>query len=104
MPPKTPIDQHHHDVGLIVLGDALDNRANLDLLLEACPSPLHRWFHDQRHRVLALALDAIAAGTVQHDQGAVLAYLSRIRWQDALDAIKGKPLDRKSTRLNSSHG
>lgn len=88
----TQLDTMHHDVGLIVLGDAIDRQANLDELVRMCPPPLYRWFHDQRQRILALALDAIAAGTVAHDQGAILDYLSRIRWQDALDAIKGKPL------------
>lgn len=86
------LDRTHAEVGLIVLGDAIDRPENLALLAEACPAPLHRWFHDQRHRVLALALDAIAAGTVEHDQGAIMGFLSRMRWQDAMDALKGKPV------------
>jgi replicative DNA helicase len=70
----------------------MEKISSLHGLAEACPAPMHRWFHDQRHKVLALALDAIERGEIPHDQGAVMDYLSRIRWQDALDALKGKPL------------
>lgn len=88
----TALVEHHNAVALLALGDALDSAEALHGLAEHCPPPLHRHLHDQRHKVLSLALDAIERGEIAHDQGAVMEYLSRIRWQDALDAIKGKPL------------
>jgi replicative DNA helicase len=86
------INKHHDALGLIVLGDCLANRKHLDGFYAVCPAPAHRWYHDQRHRIFALAFDAVAIGQCEYDQGAILSYLSKIRWQDALDAIKGKPL------------
>ena len=86
----SPLDKTHEELGLIVLGDAMGNPDHLAVLVETCQLPLHRWFHDERQKILALAMDAIAAGTIAHDQGAVMGYLSRMRWMDAKDAIKGR--------------
>jgi replicative DNA helicase len=83
---------HHDALALLALGDALGSRKDLHALYEACPAPLRRWVSDQRHKVLTLALDAIHRGEIPHDDGAVIDYLSRVRFSDAMDAIKGKPL------------
>ena len=86
------IAQHHDAIALLALGDALGNLPDLRRLLEVCPAPLHRWMHDQRHKILALAIDAIDRGDIAHDDGAVVDYLSRVRFADAMDHFRGKPL------------
>jgi KaiC/GvpD/RAD55 family RecA-like ATPase len=82
----------HDPIGMLALGDALESQLGLRTLLDACPAPSHRWFNDQRHKVLSLALDAIDRGEIDHDQASIMEYLSRVRWLDALDALKGKPI------------
>jgi len=86
------LEEHHDALGLLAIGDALESHEALHALVETCPSPLHRWFHDQRQRIVSLAVDAMARGEIERDHGAAMDYLSRIRWQDALDTLKGKPL------------
>lgn len=88
----TSLADHHDALALLALGDALTSKTDLHALYEACPAPLHRWVADQRHKIMALALDAIHRGEIQHDDGAVMDYLSRIRFSDAMDAFRGKPL------------
>lgn len=86
------ITEHHDNLALIAIGDALTTRTDLHRLMEACPAPLHRWVRDQPHKILALALEAIEREEIPYDDGAIIGYLSRIRFSDALDAFKGKPL------------
>lgn len=86
------ITDHHDNIGLITIGDALATKTDLQRLMEACPPPLHRWMHDQRHKIMALALDAAHRGEIEYDEAAIIGYLSRVRFTDALDAFKGKPL------------
>lgn len=88
----TSLSESHVGIGLLVLGDALESKSNLHAFAECCQAPSHRFFGDQRQKILSFAVDAMERGEIPHDQGAAMEYLSRIRWQDALDALKGKPL------------
>lgn len=86
------LSEAHNAIGLLVLGDALESESALHTFAEACPSPSHRFFSDQRHKILSLAIDAMERREILSDQGAALDFLSKIRWQDALDHIAGKDL------------
>jgi len=88
----TVLSTTHEAISLLVLGDALESVESLHLLLETCPAPSHRFFADQRKKIFSIALDAMERGEIPHDQGAAMDYLSRIRWQDAVDHIAGKDL------------
>ena len=86
------LSESHEALGLLVIGDALESKSNLHAFAEACPAPSHRFFAHQHQRIVSLALDAMSRQEIPHDQGAALEYLSRIRWQDAIDHLAGKPL------------
>ena len=62
------------------------------VLAGTCPPPLPRWFADQRWRLLALALDAVARGDLAADPIAWIEHLGTIPQGMALDLIAGRPV------------
>jgi replicative DNA helicase len=88
----TVLSSTHEAISLLALGDALESVESLHLLIESCPAPSHRYFATQQQKILSFAIDAMERGEIPHDQGAAMEYLSRIRWQDAIDHLAGKPL------------
>lgn len=95
------IDETHEALGLLALGDSMRSLKNLHDFAEACPAPSHRFFGKQSHKILSMAIDAAAAGTILPDDGAIFEYLSRLEWQQALDGIKGKQFSLCATSLTS---